>query len=74
MTARGVIPPNERERLQAATAGVDEATAELRAAVQAAWRAGGSVRTIATEVGKSTRTIQNWLDEARRETAPASTT
>ncbi len=50
-----------RRRLHAAASGVEEASAELRAAVQAAWLAGGSVRAIATELGKSTRTIQDWL-------------
>ncbi|XTP38376.1 helix-turn-helix domain-containing protein (plasmid) [Mycobacterium sp. TJFP1] len=67
MTARGEIPSSERERLHAAAGGVDAAAGELRAAVQSAWRAGGSVRAIAAELGKSTRTIQNWLEEARRE-------
>lgn len=66
MTARGVIPPHERERLRAAASNVNNAVAELKAAVQAAWRAGGSVRVIAEELGKSTRTIQTWLDDARQ--------
>lgn len=66
VTARGEIPPAERERLHTAASGVDAAAAELKAAVQAAWRAGGSVRTIAAELGKSTRTIQNWLEGVRR--------
>lgn len=61
MTAQGVIPPGERERLHAAAAGVDEAAAEMKAAVRAAWDAGGSVRVIAAELGKSPRTIQTWL-------------
>ncbi|TXI63394.1 helix-turn-helix domain-containing protein [Mycolicibacterium mageritense] len=67
MTARGRIPAAERERLHAAANGVDAAAAELKAAVVAAWRAGGSVRTIATELGKSTRTIQTWLEGNRRD-------
>lgn len=66
MTARGVIPPAERERLRTAADGVDTAAAELQAAVRAAWRAGGSVRAIAAELGKSTRTIQNWLEHVSR--------
>ncbi|MBX9640892.1 MAG: helix-turn-helix domain-containing protein, partial [Mycobacteriaceae bacterium] len=41
--------------------GVAAAAAELQAAVLAARRAGGSVREIADELGKSTRTIQNWI-------------
>ena len=39
----------------------------LLAAVQAAWLAGGSVRAIAAELGKSTRTIQDWLEGIRQE-------
>lgn len=57
-----MIPPVAQRRLHAAAGGVDEAPAELRAAVRAAWLAGGSVRAIAAELGKSTRTIQDWLD------------
>ncbi|UBV20314.1 MULTISPECIES: helix-turn-helix domain-containing protein [Mycolicibacterium] len=62
MTARGVIPPALRARLHVAVNSVDDAADELRAAVRAAWLAGGSVRAIATELGKSTRTIQDWLE------------
>jgi DNA-binding NarL/FixJ family response regulator len=58
---------DERERLHAAASGVDDAAAELKAAVWAAWRAGGSVRAIAAELGRSTRTIQNWLEGVRQE-------
>lgn len=61
MTARGVIPHDQRARLQAAADGVAAAGAELHAAVLAAWQAGGSVREIADELGKSTRTIQDWI-------------
>ncbi|MUL78785.1 helix-turn-helix domain-containing protein [Mycolicibacterium sp. CBMA 226] len=61
MTARGVIPPAERARLKAALDDVGAASAELKAAVCAAWKAGGSVREIADELGKSTRTIQDWI-------------
>lgn len=61
VTARGVIPVDQRERLRMAEDGVAAAVAELQAAVLAAWRAGGSVREIADELGKSTRTIQNWI-------------
>jgi transposase len=62
-----VIPPAERERLRTAAADVDAAAVELKAAVLAARGAGGSVRAIAAELGKSTRTIQNWLEEVRQE-------
>jgi transposase len=62
-----VIPPAERARLRAAAARADAASVELKAAVSAAWRAGGSVRVIAEELGKSTRTIQNWLKGLRQE-------
>lgn len=61
VTARGLIPPAERARLKAASDEVGVAAAELRAAVFAAWEAGGSVREIADELGKSTRTIQDWI-------------
>lgn len=66
VTARGVIPHDERARLQAAAADVADAGAELQAAVLAAWRAGGSVREIARELGKSTRTIQDWIRRAEQ--------
>ncbi|MFL0295002.1 helix-turn-helix domain-containing protein [Mycobacterium sp. SMC-18] len=61
MTARGVIPPAERARLKTAADDVGAASAELKEAVRAAWKAGGSVREIADELGKSTRTIQDWI-------------
>ncbi|HUH68883.1 MAG TPA: helix-turn-helix domain-containing protein [Mycobacterium sp.] len=66
MTERGVIPPAERKRLRATERRLGEADTEMRAAVQAAHQAGGSIRSIAAEIGRSTRTIQNWL-----RTAPA---
>lgn len=66
VTARGVIPPSERARLRAAADEVGVAAAELKAAVCAAWEAGGSVREIADELGKSTRTIQDWIREGDR--------
>lgn len=56
-----MIPVDQRERLRMADDGVAAAAAELQAAVLAARRAGGSVREIADELGKSTRTIQNWI-------------
>lgn len=61
VTARGVIPPSELARLRAAADNIGVAGAELKAAVCAAWEAGGSVREIADELGKSTRTIQDWI-------------
>jgi len=66
VTERGVIPPAERKRLRATERRLGEADTEMRAAVQAAHQAGGSIRSIAAEIGRSTRTIQNWL-----RTAPA---
>lgn len=62
-----MIPDRERARLTAAARALDGATAEMRAAVEAAWRAGGSIRVIAAELGKSPRTIQTWLDDTRGE-------
>jgi transposase len=35
----------------------------MRAAVQDANNAGGSIRAIANEINRSTRTIQNWLHD-----------
>ncbi len=70
MSARGVIPAAESARLHSAALAVTTADTELRAAVRAAWRAGGSVREIAAELGKSTRTIQNWLAGTSRPSAP----
>ena len=67
VTARGDIPSAERERLQEAARGADDAAAELKAAVRAAWLAGASIRAIATELRKSTRTIQNWLEGVRHD-------
>lgn len=63
MTERGEIPPPERDRLRAAVAAEADVRRELRAAVVAANDAGGSVRAIATETGKSPTTIQKWIKE-----------
>jgi hypothetical protein len=70
MSARGVIPAAEGARLRSAALAVTTADTELRAAVRAAWRAGGSVREIAAELGKSTRTIQDWLAGTSRAATP----
>lgn len=70
MTSRGVIPFSEGTRLRKAANAVTVADTELRAAVRAAWRAGGSVREIAAAAGKSTRTIQDWVSGTPR-TPPA---
>lgn len=56
---RGVTPEPERSRLLAAA----KASADLRNAVQAAHKAGGSIRDIAQLSGLSTNTIQRWLKE-----------
>jgi transposase len=40
----------------------------MRAAVEAAHRAGGSIRVIAAEINRSTRTIQNWLHAQKEST------
>ncbi len=70
------IPPAQRRRLHTAAQNVTAADEEMRAAVHDAHHAGGSIRAIATEINRSTRTIQNWLhhtpttdDEARRSPA-----
>lgn len=59
--ARGVTPPPERRRLQAATRKHETSRAELIAAVKAAKEVGGSIRDIAALTGRSTNTIQRWL-------------
>lgn len=63
MSDRGNIPPAERERLRRAVAAEKSTRSELLAAVAAANRAGGSVRVIAAETGRSKTTIQKWLSE-----------
>jgi len=57
------IPPQQRRRLHAAARNVSDADQEMRAAVHDAHQAGGSIRAIATEINRSTRTIQNWLHD-----------
>jgi len=61
---RGVVPPEERRKLLAADRKAATAAEELRAAVVAAHAAGGSVREIATLLGKSPTTIQSWVKAA----------
>ena len=63
MPPRGLVPDPERVRLLAAVKGVEDADTELRAAVIAAHRAGGSVREIAKLIDRSTNTIWRWLQE-----------
>jgi transposase len=58
---RGTTPEPERSQLLAAAARAGTAGDELRAAVQAARLAGGSVREIAALIGRSTNTVQRWL-------------
>lgn len=58
---RGITPEPQRSELLAAAEADDDAEAGLRRAVQAAHLAGGSVREIATLIGRSTNTIQRWL-------------
>lgn len=62
------IPPAQRRRLHSAAQNVADADAEMRAAVRDAHHAGGSIRTIAAEINRSTRTIQNWLHQSTAET------
>lgn len=61
MTQRGDIPPAARKQLHRAMAAEDSARIGLQAAVIAAHEAGGSVRAIAAETGKSATTIHKWL-------------
>ncbi|WP_202375140.1 helix-turn-helix domain-containing protein [Mycobacteroides abscessus] len=61
------IPPAQRRRLHTAARHMVDADDEMRAAVRDAKDAGGSIRAIADEIGRSTRTIQNWL----KDTAPS---
>ena len=69
------IPPAQRrrlhtaaKRLHTAAQSVTDADTEMRAAVQDAHRAGASIRTIAAEINRSTRTIQNWLHHTTTDT------
>lgn len=57
--------PDDRvlERLRLAAEAKAAADAELKAAVLAASKAGGSVRVTAEIAHLSTRTIQNWLKD-----------
>ncbi|MBS1693103.1 MAG: helix-turn-helix domain-containing protein [Actinobacteria bacterium] len=55
------IPAAHRRRLLAAAQRVTDADREMRAAVHDAHHAGGSIRAIAAELNRSTRTIQDWL-------------
>ncbi|MCV7137710.1 helix-turn-helix domain-containing protein [Mycolicibacterium fortuitum] len=65
VTQRGVIPPAQRARLRAAAQGVDKGHQALLSAVREAKNAGGSIRAIAEELGKSPQTIQRWLTETQ---------
>lgn len=57
---RGIVPHAEQQRLLAALKGKAAADEELKEAVAAALRAGGSVREVAKIAGLSTRTVQDW--------------
>lgn len=61
---RGITPEPERTRLLATMSRHECATDELRQAVVAAHKAGGSIRDIAALINKSTNTIQRWIREA----------
>lgn len=70
MTRQGRIPPELLRRLrtadrraQAADRRAADAYAELRAVIAQALAEGGSIRVIAAELGRSTRTVQKWLKE-----------
>lgn len=69
MRPRGVTPEPQRSQLLAAAEFADVTTTradkQLRHAVHAAHRAGGSVRHIAELLGRSTNTIQRWLKEGQ---------
>ncbi len=58
-----MIPLTQLRRLRSASNDVDTATAELYEAVRDAKEHGGSIRAIASELGRSTQTIQRWLRE-----------
>lgn len=70
MTQRGDLTPAQRARLRASARRVETAEADLRVAVRGVWRGGGSVRQIATELGRSTATIQRWLAAAGHRDVP----
>jgi transposase len=59
-------PPSaeEAERIRLALQARDDAIAEVQAAVVAAVRNGGSIRTVAELAAVSTSTVQRWLDAA----------
>ena len=67
MTQLGEIPAAQLRRLRVAQRRTETADAELKAAVAAAAAAGGSVRVIAAELGRSPPPIQRWITERRRE-------
>lgn len=52
--------PRHAERIRAAVAARELAEAEVRAAVVAALKAGGSIREVAKVSGLSTNTVQRW--------------
>lgn len=57
---RGIIPPSQAKRLDAARDAREKADDEFRTAVVAALKAGGSIREVAELSGLSTRTVQDW--------------
>lgn len=62
---RGVVPPATARRLKRAAESKRAADLELRAAVVAALRAGGSVREVAVLTQLSTNTVQRWAAGVR---------
>lgn len=58
--ARGIIPPDNANRLAAARDAKEAADDEFRSAVVDALKAGGSIREVAQLAAISTRTVQDW--------------
>lgn len=58
--ARGIIPPDDAQRLAAARDAKEAADDEFRSAVVDALKAGGSIREVAQLAEISTRTVQDW--------------
>lgn len=65
---KGLIQPDDADRITAALTARDESYAELRAAVLDAAAHGAAVRELAEFTGMSTNTITRWKREARSET------
>lgn len=57
---RGIVPPENEQRIRDALAGKEAADEELRAAVVAALKAGGSIREVMRVSGLSNDTVQRW--------------